>query len=286
MTFADLPRQQRTDAEAIVAAVAAHRRIGVAYSGGVDSATLLAVLVRAKGDDVVALLADSESLARSELAQARQTARQIGARLVEFHTDELNDPAYRANGVDRCFHCKHHMFSAIEDSLISELVLDAVAYGENADDAVAPDRPGALAATQHQILRPMAEVGITKQRVRALAAALELGVADKPAAPCLASRIPHGHQVTEAKLAQIEAAEQTVRRAGFSDCRVRHHGTIARIEVPVDELGLLADPPIREGILAGVKAAGFANVTIDLAGMQRGAFTMQILKAPHLQETR
>ncbi|EPH03478.1 TIGR00268 family protein [Propionibacterium sp. oral taxon 192 str. F0372] len=284
MSFADLPHATRADAQAIVAQVSGHKRIGVAYSGGVDSATLLAVLVRAMGDRVIGLLADSESLTRTELEQARRTAAGIGARLVEFRTHEIEDPAYRANGADRCFHCKHHMFTAIEDDLVERLGLDAVAYGENADDAVAPDRPGAKAAALHEILRPLATAGLTKQRVRSLAAALGLSVADKPAAPCLASRIPHGEQVTPGKLAQIEQAEQVVRDAGFSDCRVRHHGAIARIEVPTEELGLLLDPATRIEVLTGVKAAGFANVTFDLAGMQCGAFTMQILRAPHLEE--
>jgi len=155
--------------------------------------------------------------------------------------------------------------------------LDAVAYGENADDAKRLDRPGAEAATRHRVLRPLAQAGITKARVRALAHDLGLSVADKPAAPCLASRIPHGEQVTPEKLRQVETAEQVLRDLGFSDSRVRHHGKIARIEVPLAEIGRFADDTVREQALRAIRASGFAYVTIDLAGMQSGAFTMQII---------
>ena len=153
-----------------------------------------------------------------------------------------------------------------------------MAYGENADDAVRIDRPGARAATQHAVLRPLADAGLTKPRVRALARALGLSVADKPAAPCLASRIPHGQEVTPAKLRQVDDAESALRRHGFSDARVRHHGDIARIELPVAELARFADDAVREAVLADVRAAGFTYATLDLAGIQSGAFTLQVLR--------
>ena len=277
--FADLPAAERADAEAVARHLPASGRLGVAYSGGVDSAVLLAVAVRALGpDDALGLLAVSDSLARDELRLARETAAEMGARVVEFATHEGDNPAYRANDVDRCFHCKDEMFSVIDERLVAELDLAAVAYGENADDAARIDRPGAQAATNHAVLRPLAEAGLTKRRVRDLARALGLSVADKPAAPCLASRIPHGQEVTPAKLKQVEAGEEALREAGFTDARVRHHGDIARIEVPVAELALFADTDRRDAVLAALRSAGFPYVTVDLAGLQSGAFTLQVLR--------
>ncbi len=260
--FDDLSTATRADAEAVADALSDVKRLGVAYSGGVDSAVLLALSVRVLGRDrALGLLADSPSLARHELQIARSVAAQLGADVVEFATHEGDRPQYRANGADRCFYCKDELFTVISETLAEDLSLDAVAYGENADDAKRLDRPGAEAATRHRVLRPLAQAGITKARVRALAHDLGLSVADKPAAPCLASRIPHGEQVTPEKLRQVETAEQVLRDLGFSDSRVRHHGKIARIEQA----------------LRAIRASGFAYVTIDLAGMQSGAFTMQII---------
>ena len=276
--FDDLSTATRADAEAVADALSDVKRLGVAYSGGVDSAVLLALSVRVLGRDrALGLLADSPSLARHELQIARSVAAQLGADVVEFATHEGDRPQYRANGADRCFYCKDELFTVISETLAEDLSLDAVAYCENADDAKRLDRPGAEAATRHRVLRPLAQAGITKARVRALAHDLGLSVADKPAAPCLASRIPHGEQVTPEKLRQVETAEQVLRDLGFSDSRVRHHGKIARIEVPLAEIGRFADDTVREQALRAIRASGFAYVTIDLAGMQSGAFTMQII---------
>ena len=276
--FDDLSTATRADAEAVADALSDVKRLGVAYSGGVDSAVLLALSVRVLGRDrALGLLADSPSLARHELQIARSVAAQLGADVVEFATHEGDRPQYRANGADRCFYCKDELFTVISETLAEDLSLDAVAYGENADDAKRLDRPGAEAATRHRVLRPLAQAGITKARVRALAHDLGLSVADKPAAPCLASRIPHGEQVTPEKLRQVETAEQVLRDLGFSVSRVRHHGKIARIEVPLAEIGRFADDTVREQALRAIRASGFAYVTIDLAGMQSGAFTMQII---------
>ncbi len=276
--FDDLSTATRADAEAVADALSDVKRLGVAYSGGVDSAVLLALSVRVLGRDrALGLLADSPSLARHELQIARSVAAQLGADVVEFATHEGDRPQYRANGADRCFYCKDELFTVISETLAEDLSLDAVAYGENADDAKRLDRPGAEAATRHRVLRPLAQAGITKARVRALAHDLGLSVADKPAAPCLASRIPHGEQVTPEKLRQVETAEQVLRDLGFSDSRVRHHGKIARIEVPLAEIGRFADDTVREQALRAIRTCGFSYVTIDLAGMQSGAFTMQII---------
>lgn len=275
---ARLTGQTLADAEAIAAQVRHVGRLGVAYSGGVDSAVLLAVAAQALGDGaVIGLMGVSPSLAEDERLIAHAVAAQIGVPVIEFATREGDKAEYRANGVDRCYHCKDELFTRISTDLVADHDIDAVAYGENADDVARLDRPGAKAATEHDVLRPLAAAGVGKERVRAIARALELSVADKPAAPCLASRIPHGHEVTPEKLGQIEAAEQALRSLGFSDCRVRHHDEIARIEVPLAEWGRFADEDVRRSALSAIRAAGFRHVTIDLAGMQSGAFTLQIV---------
>ena len=253
-------------------------RLGVAYSGGVDSALLAALAVRALGaGQVVAVLGVSPSLAEDERRQAHEVARVIGVPVVEVATHEGDSPAYRANGPDRCYHCKDELFTRISDEVVERLGLDAVAYGENADDALRPDRPGSRAATEHAVLRPLADLGLTKAHVRALARDLELPCADKPAAPCLASRIPHFTEVDPAKLAQVERAEHAVRAVGFTDCRVRHHGDVARLELLSSELPRAVDPEVRERLLVAVRAAGFSFVAVDLAGIQSGAFTLPLV---------
>lgn len=274
-----LPAADQQSYEALAAEMTGIGRLGVAFSGGVDSALLLAVAARELGTDhVVALLGVSASLASHERDIARDLATDIGVELLEFDPGETDLPAYRVNALDRCYHCKSALFRTIDDSVVRQHHLDAVAYGENADDSLAPDRPGGRAATEHRVLRPLAEAGLTKVRVRSLARALGLSVADKPAAPCLASRIPHGQEVTPLKLRQVEDAESVVRAQGFSDCRVRHHGDIARIELPAAELARLADEDLRHRMLTGVKEAGFAHVTVDLAGIQSGLFSLSLLR--------
>lgn len=278
MSTALLTSPELEDAQAVGALLRGTAPLGVAFSGGVDSAVLLALAVRALGPrQVLALLAVSPSLAAAEREQARQVAGFIGAPLVEFSTHEGELPAYRANGADRCFHCKNEMFERISDELVTAHGLAAVAYGENADDALRPDRPGAQAAARHRVLRPLADAGLTKARVRAVAHALRLPCADKPASPCLASRIPHGEEVTPEKLAQIEAGERALATLGFTDYRLRHHGQVARIEVPAGELARFADDAVRSEAIRAIRAAGFRHVAVDLAGIKSGAFTLEVL---------
>jgi pyridinium-3,5-biscarboxylic acid mononucleotide sulfurtransferase len=259
---------------AIVDAVGAGR-LGVAFSGGVDSSVLLALAARALGPSrVVAVLGVSPSLAADERVAAHEVARVIGVPVVEVTTAEGDDPAYRRNGPDRCFYCKHELFTRISQAVVIAHGLSAVAYGENADDAARRDRPGAQAARNHGVLAPLAQAGIGKAGVRRIARALDLPCADKPAAPCLASRIPHHDEVTPHKLAQVEAAEAALRRLGLGELRVRHHGDVARIEVPVGDLALVAREPLREDVLRAVRSAGFRFVALDLAGIQSGSFTL------------
>ena len=201
------------EAEAAISpSLAGVRRLGVAFSGGVDSSVLLALAARVLGrDNVVAVLGVSPSLAAAERAGAHEIAALIGVPVVEIETLEGERAAYVANGPDRCFHCKDELFTRIDNEVLRAHRLDAVAYGENADDVRRPDRPGSRAATDHAVLRPLADAGLTKADVRGIARALDLPVADKPAAPCLASRIPHFEAVTPEKLRQIDRAEAALR---------------------------------------------------------------------------
>lgn len=264
--------------ERVYGQLAAVHRLGVAYSGGVDSATLLALAVRALGADrVLGIIGVSPSLADDERAAAHAVARAIGAPVVEVATREGERAAYQANGPDRCYHCKDELFTRIADEVLTAHVLDAIAYGENADDMLRPDRPGARAAVEHGVLRPLADAGLDKAAVRRVARVLGLPCADKPAAPCLASRIPHHRPVTPEKLAQIEMAERALRALGFLDCRVRHHGEVARVELLSDDLVRAVSEPLRGQVRRSVVAAGFRFVALDLGGIQSGAFTLPLV---------
>ncbi|MFJ2667594.1 ATP-dependent sacrificial sulfur transferase LarE [Nocardia fluminea] len=255
-----------------------HAPLGVAFSGGVDSSVVLALAARTLGADrVCAIIGISPSLPESELRGAHQVAAAIGVRVVELTTSEGERADYRANGPDRCYHCKHALFEGISQVLLEREGLSSIAYGENADDAQRRDRPGARAATEFSVLRPLADAGIDKAMVRRIAHALALPNADKPAAPCLASRIPHFDEVTPEKLSQIERAENALRSMGLRDLRVRHHGEIARIELVSEDIARAAVAPLREQILAAVHAAGFRFVALDLAGLQSGAFTLPLV---------
>jgi len=257
-------------------------RLGVAFSGGVDSSVLLALAARVLGRDrVVAVLGVSPSLAADERTAAHAVARGLGVAVVEVDTHEGERPAYRANGPDRCFHCKDELFTRIGAEVVAAHRLDAVAYGENADDTRRPDRPGSRAATAHRVLRPLADAGLDKAAVRAIARALELPCADKAAAPCLASRIPHFEVVSPEKLGQVERAEAALRRLGFADLRVRHHGEVARIELSAEDLVRAVTDPLRREVHAAVTAAGFRFAAVDLAGVQSGAFTLPLVRAAH-----
>jgi uncharacterized protein len=257
-------------------------RLGVAFSGGVDSTVLLALAARALGSDqVIALLGVSPSLAAAEQRAAHRVADELGVTVVEIETREGDRAAYRANGPDRCYHCKDELFSTIDAGVAATYGLDAIAYGENADDVRRPDRPGALAATEHAVRRPLAAAGLAKADVRAIARLLGLAVADKPASPCLASRIPHFEEVTPEKLAQIDRAEGALRDLGLGDLRVRHHGDIARLELAAGDLVTIATEPLRSEVLRAVRAAGFRYVTLDLAGLQSGAFTLPLVAVHH-----
>ena len=276
----DAPDQHLADAVGrLLSHAVGDGRLGVAFSGGVDSSVLLALAARTLGPSrVVALLGVSSSLAADERLAAHEVARAVGVPVVEVTTAEGDDPAYRANGPDRCYFCKNELFTRISAEVVAAQGLAAVAYGENADDARRPDRPGAQAAREHGVLTPLADAGLDKAAVRRVARALRLPSADKPAAPCLASRIPHFEEVTPHKLAQVDAAEAALRRLGLADLRVRHHGEVARVEVSVDDVAAVAADPLRQAVVDAVRAAGFRYVALDLAGIQSGSFTLTQLQ--------
>jgi uncharacterized protein len=250
-------------------------RVAVGFSGGVDSTLLLRVAVDVLGRaNVLALIADTPSLPRKEFAEALRLAASMGAECVVIDPDELSDPAYAANPADRCYFCKKHLFSLIA-RVAAEKGFTTVLDGNNADDS-GDYRPGRRAALELGVKSPLMEAGLTKAEIRALSARAGLPTADKPAMACLASRIPYGTPVTAEVLGQVERAEDALRAAGFVQCRVRHHGDVARIEVPVAELPRLLAEGLREEVVRAVKAAGYRYVTLDLQGYRMGSMNEKL----------
>jgi uncharacterized protein len=241
----------------------------VAYSGGVDSAFLAATAHRVLGDKMLAVLADSPSLARRDFEQAKAFAQGLGMPLRVIATDELERPEYQRNEADRCFHCKNELFAAMEP-LGAELGLASIAYGMNMDDK-RDYRPGQRAAVDHGVLAPLAEAGLTKNEVRSLAKAAGYTLWDRPAAPCLASRVEYGRPVTREVLEQVEKAEDSLRKLGFRELRVRHHGELARVEIVRAELPHALTMEMLDAITAALKEAGFQYVTLDCAGFRSGS---------------
>ncbi|MEW5854260.1 MAG: ATP-dependent sacrificial sulfur transferase LarE [Myxococcota bacterium] len=258
----------REAAQRLEEACAALESAVVAYSGGVDSAVLLAAAHRALGPRAVGLLAISPSYPQWEYDDAREGARRIGAELVLVDTHEVEDPRYAANPTNRCYFCKSALFDAC-DAFKARRGLKHVAYGANLDD-LGDDRPGHTAARERGIQAPLITAGLSKPLVRAVAELYGLPSAHKPALACLSSRFPHGTAITAEKLGQVGRAEFALRQLGFVQVRVRYHGDLARIEVAVDELPRLLDEKVREAAVAGVREAGFTQVTVDLDGYRQG----------------
>ncbi len=241
----------------------------VAYSGGVDSTLLAAAAYAALGERAVAVTADSPSIPRRELREACDLARQIGLehRLVETH--EADNPDYIANPTNRCYFCKSELFETL-DGLAASWGFQHIVYGAITDD-LGDHRPGMRAAREHEVHYPLAAAGLNKDEVRALSARYGLPTADKPSFACLASRIPYGQPVTPEKLRQVEQAEDLLAEAGFRQFRVRHHGDVARLEVPPEDLPRLVEPELRDRLAQGIKALGFLYVTVDLQGFRSGS---------------
>lgn len=249
----------------------------VAYSGGVDSAFLAAAAHETLGDRAIAITAHSPSLAEDELTDAVELARANGWNHRVIVTDEINDPRYTVNDTQRCFFCKTELYTHLIEIARSE-GWNEVANGTNTDD-LGDFRPGLNAASDFSVRSPLVEVGLTKAEIRTLSQQMDLPTWDKPAQACLASRIPYGTMVTVEALNQIAKAERGLREAGFRQLRVRHHGDVARIEVPVEDLKLLIDEETRQIVVKKLREAGYLYITMDLAGFRSGSMNEAIGKA-------
>jgi uncharacterized protein len=241
----------------------------VAYSGGVDSAFLAATAHRVLGAGMLAVLADSPSLARRDMGQACDFARAQQIPLHVVATEELDRPEYQRNDANRCFHCKDELFRTME-ALGPKLGFARIAYGMNADDT-RDFRPGQRAAEEHAVLAPLADAGLTKLEIRVLAKAAGYSLWDRPAAPCLSSRVEYGRTVTREVLEQVERAEESMRQLGFRELRVRHHGELARVEIARAELPRALAIDMLDAISSALKQAGFQYVTLDCTGFRSGS---------------
>jgi uncharacterized protein len=249
----------------------------VAYSGGVDSAYLAYIANRQLGDRATAVTADSPSYPERHRRLAIQIAGQFGLRHEIIHTNELERPEYRANPANRCYYCKHELYTHL-----SRIALDRQAIvvdGNNADDR-GDYRPGRQAAREFGVRSPLDEVDLTKDEIRELSHRAGLPTWDEPASACLSSRIPYHTEVTDEKLRMIERAEQVLRTLGFRVCRVRHHDELARIEIGRDELARALDADVRAAIVSELKAVGYRYVTIDLQGYRTGSLNEGLLLRP------
>jgi uncharacterized protein len=268
--MADLTPEQVTQRQRLLDVLRGMDRVAVAFSGGIDSTVVAQAAHLALGDRAVAVTADSPSVPRAEIEEARQLAQRIGIRHEIVLTDEFASADYVRNDGTRCYHCKSELYAQIE-RLLPDLGVDVICSGANLDD-LGDYRPGLVAAAEHRVRHPLQEAGFTKAAVRALARCWDLPTWDKPASPCLSSRLAPGVQVTPERTARIEAAELYLRGLGLRELRVRlHEGELARIEIPVAALPRLADPAVREPLVAHLKGLGFRFVSLDLEGFRSGS---------------
>jgi uncharacterized protein len=258
-------------------------RMLVAYSGGVDSAFLAWAAHQALGNDMLAVIADSASLARTQLSDALAFAEEQRIPVKVISTAELDRPEYIRNDGQRCFHCKDELFTVMEEFRGTH-GFDVIAYGVNLDDQD-DFRPGQRAAREHQVVAPLLAAGLTKQNIRDLARKAGLRVWEKPASACLSSRIEYGRPVTREALLMVEQGEDALRELGFRQVRVRHHGEMVRIEIARDELGRAFSPEMAAELTRIFKALGFQFVTLDLEGFRSGSMNA-LLPASDLLRTR
>ena len=241
----------------------------VAFSGGVDSAYLAYVANDVLGPAALCVTADSPSYPDHHRQLALQAARDLGLRHEIIHTAEMERPEYRANPVNRCYYCKHELYTTLS-RLASARGFTTIVDGSNADDR-GDYRPGRAAAREFGVRSPLDDVGLTKSDIRALARQAGLATWDEPASACLSSRIPYHSEVTDEKLRMIERAEAALHELGFRVCRVRHHDRLARIELGTDELARALEPAMREQVVERLRAIGYQHVTVDLQGYRRGS---------------
>jgi uncharacterized protein len=259
----------REKADRLDGCIRAAGRMIVAYSGGIDSAWLAFAAQRLLGDGMLAVIADSPSLPRSHYRDAIAFAEEHGIPLSTVATGELEHEAYAVNDSNRCFHCKDELFTVLEKER-ERLGFDTVAYGLNLDDKK-DFRPGQRAAAEHRIAAPLADAGLTKADVRAMAKEAGLPIWDKPASACLSSRIEYGRRVTPENLRMVEEAEDALYGLGLRRFRVRHHGAVARVEIAEEELPSVLEMNQMRRVSAAVHKAGFQYVAIDCDGYRSGS---------------
>jgi uncharacterized protein len=221
------------------------------------------------GSRAVGVIGRSDSYAAHELALALEQAARFGSAVEVVTTGELSDPSFRLNPADRCYHCKSELYTQL-DAVAGRLGGAVIVDGTIHDD-LGDWRPGRRAAGEHEVHSPLAELGFDKTDVRAVAASYGLTSADKPASPCLASRIPYGTEITRENLSMVERGEALLRSLGFRECRVRHHGDVARVEIPLADLPRALTPALREELVSGLRSVGYRFVTIDLEGFRSGS---------------
>ena len=249
----------------------------VAYSGGVDSAYLACIAHRTLGDRAIAVTADSPSYPERHRRLAAQIAEQFGLHHEVIHTQELERPEYRANPANRCYHCKHELYTHLTRIAANRRAV--VVDGNNADDR-GDYRPGRQAAREFGVRSPLDEVDLTKDEIRELSRRAGLPTWDEPASACLSSRVPYFSEVTDEKLRMIERAEQALRALGFRVCRVRHYDELARVEIAREELPRALEPETADAIARELKAIGYRSVTIDPQGYRRGSLNEGLTLRP------
>ncbi len=271
----ELPPELARKRDRLLELLRSYGSVAVAFSGGVDSAVVAKAAHVALRDRSVAVTAVSPSLATGELEEAQRVAALIGIRHVVLQTAEFETEGYRRNAPDRCYYCKSELYERME-RLLPELGVEVIVNGANLDDQ-GDWRPGMVAAGEHRVRSPLMEAGIGKADVRALARHWGLPVWDKPAMPCLASRIAYGLEVTPERVRMVDQAEQILRRLGFRELRVRMpQPDVARIEVPLADLPRLVEPAVRSEVVRELKAIGFKFVTLDLEGFRSGSLNVLI----------
>jgi uncharacterized protein len=266
--------------ELLISRLAAIPSLLVALSGGADSAYLSWAAQRALGRRALSVTALSPSFSSHDKKMVEEFVAKLGVRHECTETREMENPDYRANGADRCYFCKDELFSVL-DRLARSRGFAAVAYGVNADDTL-DFRPGHRAATEHQVLAPLLDAGLTKAEIRALSHRAGLPTWDRPASACLASRLPYGTEVTPERLALIERGEAALRDLGFRQFRVRLHETLARVEISPDEMSRALAPEMAATIATRLKSTGFAYVTLDLQGYRQGSLNESLAQSSPL----
>ncbi len=269
------------NAERLIDLIRGYPSCAVALSAGVDSTVVAKAAFLALGERAVAITGASDSLAAGELDEARRLAGQIGIRHEVLATEEFDNPNYVRNAPDRCYHCKTELYDQMQQAA-ARLELATIVNGANLDDA-GDYRPGMTAAGEHAVRSPLIECGMDKSDVRALAREWNLPIWDKPATPCLSSRVAYGEQVTPERLRMIDEAEQFLRQAGLRELRVRYHkGDLARLEVPAAALSRLCAEPFRTELVAEMKRLGFKYVSLDLEGFRSGSQNLVLVSSDSL----